>query len=164
MELWRKVLSLKLLAEMISIRPATASDASLLAELIRELAIYEKLEHVCGITPQILEKQLFGDRPAAEAIIGEIDGVAHGFALFFPNFSTFLGKPGLYLEDLFVRPESRGQGLGKALLTKLIEIARQRSYGRVEWSVLNWNVDAQAFYRKLGAAPMHEWTVWRVSL
>jgi GNAT superfamily N-acetyltransferase len=90
--------------------------------------------------------------------------VAQGFAIFFTNFSTFLGKPGLYLEDLFVRPEARGQGLGRALLEKLIAIARERRYGRVEWSVLDWNVDAQAFYTKLGAKPMDEWTVWRVTL
>ena len=148
----------------ITTRAATHEDATLLAELIRELAIYERLEHVCKITPDILLAELFRERPAAEAVIGEIDGVAQGFALFFTNFSTFLGKQGLYLEDLFVRPESRGKGLGRRLLERLIAIAREREYGRVEWSVLNWNVDAQGFYRKLGAEPMNDWTVWRVSL
>jgi GNAT superfamily N-acetyltransferase len=147
----------------ITIRSAASSDSALLARLIRELAVYERLEDVCQITPQILIEQIFGQHPAAEALIGEIDGIAHGFALFFPNFSTFVGKPGLYLEDLFVEPEWRGKGLGKALLLRLIEIARERNCGRVEWSVLNWNVDAQSFYRKLGAEPMQDWTVWRVS-
>jgi GNAT superfamily N-acetyltransferase len=148
----------------LTLRAAQPQDAGLLAELIRELAIYERLEEECAVTEDLILTQLFGQRPAAEAIVGEVDGVPQGFALFFTNFSTFLGKPGLYLEDLFVRPEARGHGLGRALLEKLIAIARERRYGRVEWSVLDWNVDAQAFYTKLGAKPMDEWTVWRVTL
>lgn len=148
----------------LTLRPAKATDAALLAELIRELAVYERLEADCRITEDLIRTQLFGERPAAEAVVGEIDGVAEGFALFFTNFSTFLGKRGLYLEDLFVRPEARGNGLGRALLERLIAIARERNYGRVEWSVLDWNTDAQAFYTKLGAKPMDEWTVWRVTL
>ena len=148
----------------LSLRPATVADCGLLAELIRDLARYERLEEVCVITEDLLRAELFGERPVAEAIFGEIDGVAQGFALFFCNYSTFLGKRGLYLEDLFVRPEARGKGLGRALLERLIAIAREREYGRVEWSVLDWNVDAQAFYRKLGAQPMSDWRVWRVRI
>lgn len=147
----------------IRIRPAQASDSSQIAQFIRELAEYEKLSHMCEVTPEALDRQLFGPRPAAECVIGEIDGKPEGFALFFQNFSTFMAKPGLYLEDLFVRPAARGHGLGKALLRHLASIATDRGYARMEWSVLDWNEPAIGFYKKLGAVPMDEWTVFRVS-
>lgn len=147
----------------INVRPAQTGDCELVCELIHELAEYEKLAHACLVTPGALRAQLFGVRPAAECVMGELDGVAQGFALFFQNFSTFMAKPGLYLEDLFVRPAARGQGLGEALLRRLAQIACERGYGRMEWSVLDWNEPAIGFYRKLGAMPMDEWTVFRVT-
>ncbi len=149
----------------ISIRPATRADLSLLCELIHDLAVYEKLEHECKVTESGLAAALFGDggRPCAEAVIGEVNGRAEGFALFFTNFSTFLCKPGIYLEDLFVRPHARGVGLGKALLAHLAKLAVSRGCGRLEWSVLDWNEPAIGFYKKLGAIPMSEWTVFRLT-
>ncbi|WP_333838421.1 GNAT family N-acetyltransferase [Novosphingobium sp.] len=145
-----------------TIRPATLADLSLIAALIRELADYEKLAHAVRFDEATLERNLFGPRPMAEVVIGEADGVAQGFALFFHNFSTFEGKPGIYLEDLYVRPESRGKGLGKALLQHLAGIALERDCARLEWSVLDWNAPAIAFYESLGARMMDEWTVMRV--
>jgi GNAT superfamily N-acetyltransferase len=146
----------------IAIRPATAADLPLIAALIRELAEYEKLAHEVRFDEAVLGDRLFGTRPYAEVVIGEVDGTAQGFALFFHNFSTFEGKPGIYLEDLFVRPAARGCGLGKALLTHLAGLAVERDCARLEWWVLDWNAPAIGFYQKLGARPMDEWTVMRV--
>lgn len=146
----------------ISIRIATPEDLPLIADLIRGLADYEKLAHEVRFDEAVLGAKLFGQRPYAEVIIGEVDGAAQGFALFFHNFSTFEGKPGVYLEDLFVRPEARGSGLGKALLSRLAAIAVERDCARLEWSVLDWNEPAIGFYKKLGARLMDEWTVMRV--
>ena len=146
----------------LSIRPATAADLPLIASLIRDLADYEKLAHEVRFDEAVLGERLFGERPYAEVLIGEVDGVAQGFALFFHNFSTFEGKPGVYLEDLYVRPEARGAGLGKALLKALAQIALERDCARLEWWVLDWNAPAIGFYQKLGAKPMDEWTTMRV--
>lgn len=147
---------------LLSIRPATADDVPLIRQLIAELAAYERLADAAVATDDRLRDQLFGAHPAAEVLIGEVDGEAAGFALFFHNFSTFLGKRGLYLEDLFVRPAFRGAGLGKHLMAALARIAVQRDCGRFEWSVLDWNAAAIGFYRTLGAAGMDEWTVQRL--
>ncbi|PNS08923.1 GNAT family N-acetyltransferase [Solilutibacter silvestris] len=147
----------------IAIRPAVAADVPLILDLIRALGEYEWLAHEVVATEAGLHAQLFGKKPAAEVLIGEVDGQPAGFALFFHNFSTFLGQPGLYLEDLFVRPEHRGSGLGKALMAELARIAIERDCGRFEWSVLDWNQPAIDFYRTLGAVGMDEWTVQRVS-
>lgn len=146
----------------LAIRPATPADLPLIAELIRALAEYEKLAHEVRFDETTLAAKLFGPRPFAEVIIGEVDGTAQGFALFFHNFSTFEGRPGVYLEDLFVRPAARGSGLGKALLAELARIAVERDCARLEWSVLDWNEPAIGFYKALGAKPMDEWTVFRV--
>ena len=145
-----------------SIRPATPADLPLIAELIRALAEYEKLADEVRFDEAQLGEHLFGPRPMAEVIIGEIDGQPEGFALFFHNFSTFEGRPGIYLEDLFVQPEARGSGLGKALLVHLAALAVERGCARLEWWVLDWNEPAIGFYRKLGARPMDEWTTMRV--
>ena len=147
---------------LLSIRPATADDVPLIRQLIAELAEYERLADAAVATDDGLREQLFGAQPAAEVLIGEVDGEAAGFALFFHNFSTFLGKRGLYLEDLFVRPAYRGSGLGRHLMASLARIAMQRDCGRFEWSVLDWNAPAIGFYRTLGATGMDEWTVQRL--
>ena len=146
----------------LSIRTATHADIGLIAQFIRALADYEKLLHEVRFDEAVLAEKLFGVRPYAEVLIGEIDGTAQGFALFFHNFSTFEGRPGIYLEDLFVRPDARGSGLGKALLGKLAALAVERDCARLEWSVLDWNTPAIDFYKALGARPMDEWTVYRV--
>ena len=146
----------------ITIRPAITADLPLIAELIRALADYEKLAHEVRFDEAVLRDNLFGPRPYAEVIIGEIDGAPQGFALFFHNFSTFEGRPGVYLEDLFVRPAARGSGLGKALLSRLAAIAVERDCARLEWSVLDWNEPSIGFYKALGARMMDEWTVMRV--
>ena len=146
----------------IAIRPATPADTILLAELICSLAEYERLSDVCTITPEVLETHLFSKRPVAEAVIAELDGEAQGFALFFTTFSTFVGKPSLYLEDLFVKPDARGKGIGKSLLLHLVRLAKDRGYGRVEWAVLDWNEPAIQFYKKLGARPMEDWKIFRL--
>ncbi len=146
-----------------AVRPATPADVPLILALIRELADYERLAHEVVATEDALAEHLFGARPAAEVLIGECDGEAVGFALYFQSFSTFLARPGLYLEDLFVRPAFRGRGLGARLLVELAALAVQRGCGRLEWSVLDWNEPALAFYRRLGAAPMAEWTVQRLA-
>jgi GNAT superfamily N-acetyltransferase len=150
-------------APAIVIRPAVREDAGRILALIRELADYEKLAHEVVADEAGLAAHLFGERPRAEALIAEVDGQPAGFALFFHNFSTFLGKPGLYLEDLFVRPEYRGLGLGKRLMVRLAKIALERDCGRFEWWVLDWNTPAIDFYRRLGAVGMDEWTVQRVT-
>lgn len=146
----------------LSIRAATRDDLDLIFRFICELAEYERLRHEVHADLETLGKFLFGPHPMAEVLIGEIDGAPRGFALFFHNFSTFEGKPGLYLEDLFVEPEARGSGLGKALLSHLAGIAIDRGCARFEWSVLDWNEPAIAFYRAIGASPMDEWTVQRL--
>jgi GNAT superfamily N-acetyltransferase len=145
-----------------TIRPAEPDDAESIAALILELATYERLEHEAKASPDALRRHLFGPRPHAEALMAEVEGRPVGFALFFHNFSTFRGQPGLYLEDLFVKPEHRGQGIGKAFLRRLAALAVERGCGRLEWAVLDWNEPAIGFYRSLGARPMHEWTVFRV--
>jgi GNAT superfamily N-acetyltransferase len=131
--------------------------------MIRGLAEYEKLSHACTATEDQLRATLFGSRPAAEVLLAMDGGDCLGFALFFPNYSTFLAKPGLYLEDLFVRPGARGKGVGLALLQRLAQIARDRGYGRVEWSVLDWNEPAIGFYKRIGAVPLDEWTIFRLT-
>lgn len=146
----------------LSIRAATPADISLIGQFIRDLAAYEKLAHAVRFDEAVMAQKLFGPRPYAEVLIGEIDGEAQGFALFFHNFSTFEGRPGIYLEDLFVRPDARGSGLGKALLGKLAALAVERDCARLEWSVLDWNTPAIDFYKALGANPMDEWTIFRV--
>ena len=145
-----------------SIRSATPADLPLIARFIRDLAEYEKLAHEVRFDEAKLGEKLFGPRPYAEVLIGEIDGSPQGFALFFHNFSTFEGRPGIYLEDLFVRPEARGSGLGKALLAHLAGLVVERDCARLEWSVLDWNAPAIGFYQSLGARLMDEWTVMRV--
>jgi GNAT superfamily N-acetyltransferase len=146
----------------IAIRFATAADTPLILHFIRSLAIYEKLEHEVVADEAALRATLFGARPAAEVVLAEIDGTAVGFALFFTSYSTFLARPGLYLEDLFVEPAARGRGAGLALMSALARIAVERGYGRFEWSVLDWNTPSLEFYRALGALPQSEWTVQRV--
>jgi GNAT superfamily N-acetyltransferase len=145
------------------LRNAEARDVGAIVGLIHELAEFEKLSHLVQVTPQSLHPQLFGARPAAEAVVAERDAQVVGFALFFTNFSTFLGKPGLYLEDLYVQPLHRNRGIGKAMLAHLAGLARQRGYGRFEWSVLDWNVNAIRLYESLGATLMPEWRICRVS-
>ncbi len=147
---------------MIAIRPATPADLPLIAALIRELAEYEKLADEVRFDAAELGQHLFGQRPMAEVVIGEVDSVAQGFALFFHNFSTFEGKPGIYLEDLFVRPAARGAGLGKSLLAHLAALAVARGCARLEWAVLDWNAPAISFYEKFGARAMRDWTVMRL--
>lgn len=146
----------------LSIRPAERADLAIIAQFIRDLAEYERLAHEVHFEEAVLGDRLFGARPYAEVLIGEIDGTPQGFALFFHNFSTFEGRPGIYLEDLFVRPEARGSGLGKALLQRLAALAVERDCARLEWSVLDWNEPAINFYKSLGAKPMDEWTIYRV--
>lgn len=146
----------------LSIRFAEREDISLIAQFIRDLAEYERLAHEVRFEEAVLGDRLFGERPYAQVLIGEINGAPQGFALFFHNFSTFEGKPGIYLEDLFVRPDARGSGLGKALLKRLAELAVERDCARLEWSVLDWNEPSIAFYKSLGAKTMDEWTGMRV--
>ena len=147
----------------VKIARAQKQDCSTILEFIRELAVYEKLEHEVVTDVATLEKSLFGENPAAEVVFLEEDGHQVGIAIFFHNFSTFLGKPGLYLEDLFVKPECRGRGYGKRLLTYLAKLAVERGCGRFEWWVLDWNKPAIDFYSSLGAEPMSDWTVQRVT-
>lgn len=149
-------------AQTVTIRPAVPTDLPLICTLIRDLAQYERLAHEVRFDEAGLGQYLFGPRPMAEVLIGEVDGKSQGFALFFHNFSTFEGKPGLYLEDLFVRPEARGCGLGKALLAHLAKLAVERDCARFEWWVLDWNAPSIAFYEALGARSMSDWTVMRV--
>ena len=147
---------------LIAIRPATPDDVPLIRQLIVELAEYERMRDAAVATDAALREQLFGAQPAAEVLLGEVDGQPAGFALFFHNFSTFLGQRGLYLEDLFVRPQFRGAGLGKHLMATLARLAVQRGCGRFEWSVLDWNTPSIGFYRSIGAVGMDEWTVQRL--
>lgn len=148
----------------VHIRPATSTDVPLILSLIRGLADYEKLSHQVEATEEKLRATLFGPRSAAECVIAvTASQEAVGFAIFFTNYSTFLARPGLYLEDLFVQPEHRGQGIGKALLTFLAALANQRDYGRMEWSVLDWNEPAIAFYESFGALRLREWQICRLT-
>lgn len=146
-----------------NIRFATIKDAKSILLLIEELSIYEKLHTEFINTEEKIKKYLFGETKFAEVLIAEIDEKPVGFALFFHNYSTFVGKPGIYLEDLFVKSEMRGKGIGKKLFLEIIKIAKSRDCGRVEWSVLNWNKTAINFYLNLGAVPMDEWTVYRLT-
>ena len=147
----------------LTLRGAVPADVPQILEFIHELAEYERLTHEVVATEALLHDHLFGEHPAAEVVIGEWDGDPVAFALFFHNFSTFLGQPGLYLEDLYVRPQMRGRGVGKAMLAHLARLAVERGCGRFEWSVLDWNESAIAFYGALGAEPMDGWTVQRVT-
>ena len=150
-------------SSIISLRPAEEGDVGVILGFIKELADYERLSHEVVATEAMLERHLFGDRPVAESIIAEYDGAPAGFALFFHSFSTFLGKPGLYLEDLYVTFDLRGRGVGRALLKNLAQLARQRDCGRIEWAVLNWNEPAIEFYESIGAAPLAEWNTYRLA-
>lgn len=145
------------------IRPATPADVPVIAQLIRDLAEYERLAHAVDFDEVKLRECLFGKRVYAEVLLAEEQGGVVGFALFFHNYSTFRGKPGIYLEDLFVKPEVRGKGHGKALLAALAKLAVERDCARLEWSVLNWNEPSINFYKALGAKPMDEWTVYRLT-
>jgi len=147
----------------VSLRFAGASDVPVIAELIRGLARFEKLESQVTMTEDLLAKNLFGPRQYAETLLAEEGGAVVGFALFFHNFSTFLAQPGIYLEDLFVIPEQRGQGIGRALLGRLAQITVERGCGRLEWAVLDWNRAAIGFYERLGATPNSDWTVYRLT-
>ena len=145
------------------IKPATSADVALILRLIRELADYERAPNDAVATESQLHEVLFGAKPSAEVVIAREGALPVGFAVYFFNFSTWLGRPGLYLEDLFVKPEHRGKGYGRALLTRLAKIAEERGCGRMEWAVLGWNEPAIEFYKKLGAKPMEEWTVYRLT-
>jgi GNAT superfamily N-acetyltransferase len=145
-----------------TVRPAKRSDVPRIFRFICDLAEYERLRHEVRADAAGLAARLFGERPYAEVLIAEIDGAPVGFALFFHNFSTFEGKPGVYLEDLYVDPAVRGRGAGKALLKRLAGIAVERDCGRLEWAVLDWNQPAIGFYKRLGARPMNDWTVYRL--
>lgn len=147
----------------VSIDAATPDDVPLLLELIRELADYEKLAHEVDATEALLHDSLFGGRRFAEAVIARVDDEPAGFSVFFHNFSTFLARPGLYIEDIYVRPRFRGSGLGRRLFAHLARLAEARQCGRMEWWVLDWNESAIAFYRGRGAIPMDEWTVYRLT-
>jgi len=154
--------SLRHVTAPCEIRPATREDAPLLIELIGELAEYERLRDEVVLDVALVERHMFGERPAAEAVIAEAGGETAGYALFFPTFSTFLGRPGIWLEDLYVRPALRGAGIGRALLAHLAQLAVTRDYGRLEWSALDWNAPALGFYERLGAQRMPEWHLHRL--
>ncbi len=148
---------------MLLIRTAVPDDVPLILDLIRALAEYERLAHECVVTEALLRDSLFGEHPAAEVVIAEFDGTAAGFALFCHNYSTFLGRRGIWLEDLFVKPAFRGRGIGRALLARLAAIAIERDCGRLEWAVLDWNESAIGFYKGIGAVPLDDWTTFRVT-
>jgi len=148
---------------LLTLRPATCGDVALVLTFIQELADYEKLTHAVVATEALLQETLFGPGSTVEVILAFYEDEPAGFAVFFPNFSTFLGRPGLYLEDLFVRPHLRGKQIGRALLTHLAQLAQARGYGRMEWSALDWNAPAIAFYLHLGAVPLAEWKGFRLT-
>ncbi len=145
------------------LREATEADVPLIFRFVSELAEYEKLAHEVTATEELLRRNLFSERNSAEVLLAFVQDEPAGFALFFQNFSTFLGKPGIYLEDLYVRPRFRRRGIGRAFMTRLAQLARTRNCGRFEWAVLNWNTPSLDFYKSLGAIPMADWTVMRVS-
>jgi GNAT superfamily N-acetyltransferase len=147
----------------LRIVPAAEHDVAVILGFIRKLAEYEKLSHQVAATEELLRETLFGTRPVAEVLIAYLQNEPAGFALFFHNFSTFLGRPGIYLEDLFVESAHRGKGIGKALLIEIAKIAKERNCGRLEWAVLDWNAPAIDFYRRLGAVSLDEWTLFRVT-
>lgn len=147
----------------LRIAPATESDVSLILSFVRKLAEYEKLSHLVVATEDNIREHVFGANPVAEVLLAYWDEEAVGFALYFRNFSTFLGQPGIYLEDLFVDPAQRGKGIGKALLARLAKIAVERGYGRLDWAVLDWNTPSIEFYRGLGAVPLDAWTGYRLT-
>ena len=151
------------MSDAYTLRAAEPRDVPAIVGLIRELAEFENLTHLLHVTPQTLHPHLFGDNPVVEALVADVEGAVVAFALFFTNFSTFLSKPGLYLEDLYVQPAHRRLGLGRALLQRLGRIAVERDYGRFEWSVLDWNENAIRFYERMGAAVLPEWRICRVS-
>jgi GNAT superfamily N-acetyltransferase len=151
------------MTDAVTIRPASEHEVPVILQFIRDLARYEHLEHELVATEESLRATLFGNRPFAEVAFACLEGEPVGFALFFHNYSTFLGRPGIYLEDLFVRPEARGKGVGRKLLTWLAATAVSRNCGRLEWAVLNWNEPSIRFYRNLGAVPLDEWTTYRVT-
>lgn len=150
-------------ARGLRIRPATRRDLPAILRLIRALAKYEKLSREVVATESALRKTLFGSKPAAEVLLASVQGRVVGFALYFQNYSTFLAKPGIYLEDLFVQPEQRGHGIGKTLLAAVAKVAVQRCCGRFEWSVLDWNTPSIDFYKSFGARPMDDWTIFRLT-
>jgi GNAT superfamily N-acetyltransferase len=145
------------------IRSATEQDVPVILDLIRQLADYERLSDKVIANEQSIRDTLFGERPGAEVLLASLDGEIAGFAVFFTNYSTFLAKPGLYLEDLFVKPHARGKGIGKALLARLAGIALERDCGRIDWSVLDWNEPSLRFYEALGAVPLTDWTTYRLT-
>jgi len=149
--------------DRLRIEKAAEKDVPMLLSFIKELAEYEKLSHLVVATEEVLKRSLFGENPPAEAVIAYYQDHAAGFALFFQNFSTFLGRAGIYLEDLYVQPAMRGKGIGRALLAHLAGVARSRDCGRLEWAVLDWNEPAIRFYRSLGAAPLNDWIVFRLT-
>jgi GNAT superfamily N-acetyltransferase len=151
------------MSEAITIRPAAVGDVAIILQFVRELAHYERLEHQVVATEEMLREALFGSRPYAEVVFACLNGEPVGFALFFHNFSTFLGQAGIYLEDLYVRPEARGHGVGRSLLTWLAATAVSRGCGRLEWAVLDWNEPSIRFYRNLGAVALDDWTTYRVT-
>ena len=146
-----------------TLRAAELRDVAPIVQLIRELAEFERLTHLLQVTAEKLRPHLFGEKPAAEAMVAEVQGQVVAFALYFTNFSTFLAQPGLYLEDLFVQPAHRGSGIGEALLTRLAALAVERGYGRFEWSVLDWNENAIRFYQRMGATMMPDWRICRIA-
>ena len=146
-----------------TLRAAELRDVAAIVQLIRELAEFERLSHLVQATPEKLRPQLFGEKPAAEAMVAEVQGQVVAFALYFTNFSTFLAQPGLYLEDLYVQPGHRGSGIGEALLTRLAKLALERGCGRFEWSVLDWNANAIRFYERMGATVMPDWRICRIA-
>jgi len=145
------------------VRPATTEDVSAILALIRELAAYEHLTHACVATEELLRRHLFGADRAAEALVAEVDGAVVAYAIYFKTYSTFLALPGIYLEDIYVQVVHRRKGIGKAMLRELARIAVERGYGRVEWSVLDWNTPSIEFYKKLGAVPLDDWTMFRLT-
>jgi GNAT superfamily N-acetyltransferase len=151
------------MSAQVQIRPATADDVPLVLSFVRQLADYEKLSHMVAATEEGLREALFGAQPGAEVLLAFAEGVPLGFAVYFHNFSTFLGRRGLWLEDIFVRPDRRGRGYGKALLLAVARIAHERACGRFEWAALDWNTPAWEFYRSLGATPLEDWTMFRVT-
>lgn len=151
------------MSDPFQLRAAEPRDVQAVIDLIRELAEFERLTHLLQVTPELLHKHLFGPRPVVESMVGEVAGRVVAYSLFFTSFSTFLGKPGLYMEDLYVQPAHRGAGLGQALLTRLAALAQERDCGRLEWSVLDWNERAIRFYEQMGASVLPDWRICRVT-